>query len=651
MTDRVSNDRSPMSAHAVRSSSIASIASVLGNLLVADWNASNSGLVTQGGAVSSVPNTGSSSTALAQGNSALRPTEASGVVTSDGSNDQLVCDISPAIASGSRPYLFVVGKLNSMAAPRYLFAFWQTLASSASGGDVVAISINNAVWTFDRRDPGGYQNAAGGVADTKWHVFEVGFTASGTSTMVVDGAGRNSTMSSATDAAFSGMIVHGVELNNATYSSIFSWARILVCSGEPSESQKQSVRAILKNTHAVPSHPIETVKLFSTEGVDPQLGVAQSFGGAAACLGRWVFQAPSYSHNTVARIDSTQDYESAGAWSFLDLSPIVGDADRQWCCGSSLDENNLVDGNGRYFYIAPYDGTSKYKLVRIDALAAETAFDASCVASYDLSALDADAFGFTGAVWCAGAVYLIPSYNVLPAKGLAVRYDESGSFTSLSSYQKFDMTQGGLYPRARGFSLGGTDGRYIYYAPWDAGDAAPGDISGLIVRYDTSTNDFEDAGGWEYYDLETHSTNPTKGLSGGTFDGRYMYFAPVEVTRNGLDGFLFCRFDTSIGLGLSHEASWEFVRLDTLWPEALGYYEAAYDRERYVMFNCFGHGVQLVYDTTLAFTSQSSWTAVDGQSFLDGTELNGLGGITELNGKFYFPNSAHGTSMRVGPIP
>lgn len=603
------------------------IQTILGALRHSDWAAADPGLATQGGAVSTVPNTGAtSSTPLTQGTASLRPTHSAGVVTSDGTGDQLAAAFSPAIAAGSRPYLFVVGRKVDAAQPKYLFCLWETTAGGAD--DVIALSAANSDWTFDRRvTPGGYQNARGGLADTALHVFELGFTAGGLGTLVVDGAARDSIEVEACAATMAGVILHGLQAGDTAYASAFAWQRVILCANEPTAEQKAEIRALLKSKYSVPTYQSESVELFDTSSLVAVFGTPQAFGGAVTD-GTYVYFIPANSHAYLLRYNPALDWTDPAAWAYFNMAAIGASVGRQW---GTFD--------GRHVYAAPYP---QHDLVRYDTQASFSAGGSYEVK--DLTAVDANAYGFTGMVSNGDYVYLVPSHNPLPALGLAVRYNKTLPFSATGSYEKFDMTT--VHAKAKGFSLGIYCAGYVYYIPWDAG-VAGGDIVGVLVRYNTALP-FTSAGSWEAFDM-TAAHAQAKGLSGGerATDGQWIYMVPVEQTRGTLNGHVFVRYNTSAAFGSA--GSYEvFDVAATFGPRAVGYYEAVYDGSRYVYMIDFAYGMILKYDTTLPFTSASSWSlAVDGQAYKDGAQVARLGGGVIHDGFLYCPNSQNDFALKM----
>jgi hypothetical protein len=617
---------------ATRSASARTLADILGVLRHSTWLANDFELVTQDGAVSTIPNRGVTSvTPLTQSSPALRPTQTSGGVTSDGT-DLLTAEIVPAIVG--RPYMFVVARLSALTQPRYLFGLWTTLAASNNGGNVIALAINNGVWTFDRRDSGGYENGPAGFADTKLHVFELGFTAGGVGTCVVDGAARDSVMTAVPNANCNGLVIHDVHATPQGYASAMQWAHITVCASEPSESAKRAARGLLSAQYGVPPSPLAGVELFDTSTLESVFGVAQSFGGAVTDGSR-IFFLPASSHNyLVAHDPAAGAFSDPLAWQRFNMSNVGANTGRQWG----------VFG-GRYVYVAPYFGGSD--LVRHDTLGA-----VESAASYEvknLSAIDPLAYGFTGMTAYDHYVALIPSNNPLPALGVAVQYDQLAPYSANSSYKKFDCTT--LHPRCKGFSLGVTCGDHTFFVPWDAGETV-GDISGVLTWYDWTTDDFEHAAGWDFFDM-TAVHAEAKGLSGGvqSSDGRYVWMVPVEQVRGGLNGTVFVQLDTQapdwkIG------AAYKTFDASTIAPNARGYYEAIYDGARYVYMICFYSGMNLRYDSWSAdFSNVESWLLLDFAAYKNGVVGSRFGGGCAIDGNIYLPNSQYQWAARIPRAP
>ncbi|MHC4779327.1 MAG: LamG domain-containing protein [Planctomycetota bacterium] len=159
-----------------------------------------------------------------------------------------------------------------------------------------------------------------------------------------------------------------------------------------------------------------------------------------------------------------------------------------------------------------------------------------------------------------------------------------------------------------GYSGGVFDGRYVYFVPLEDNTS----FHTQILRYDT-TGDFSTSTNWDSYD-----PGPTNdGYSGAVFDGKYIYFVPHQ-TAAATDHGEVVRYDTAS----SFNGSGEWSYFDPGWAgfdgqgfDPDGYSGAVFDG-RYVHFvprklGISARGEVLQYDTTAAFTDLNSWAIFD----------------------------------------
>ena len=144
----------------------------------------------------------------------------------------------------------------------------------------------------------------------------------------------------------------------------------------------------------------------------------------------------------------------------------------------------------------------------------------------------------------------------------------------------------------QGYAGGTFDGRYVYYAPTNT----------TLLRYDTQSNAFATKGSWE-----TFTAAAVQGTYlGAVFDGRYVYFVPSTRGEKAL------RYDTTLPFAsASSYASFDLTQVTA--PSAFA--GATFDG-RYVYFAPWYsapdyESVALRYDTTAAFGSASSWESYD----------------------------------------
>jgi hypothetical protein len=168
--------------------------------------------------------------------------------------------------------------------------------------------------------------------------------------------------------------------------------------------------------------------------------------------------------------------------------------------------------------------------------------------------------GFQGGVFDGRYVYFVENNA---SRSLA-RFDSQGTFTSASSWQGFsfatftgNITDGSQTWAAIGGLFGGSfDGRYIYFAG--------GNSTAPVARYDTQGSFFAQTS-WQAIRLSHFSGKMSDGITTwssigylrtSTFDGRYVYFSP----QGGTGGPLLAQYDTQAG-SFSSQSSWQGVNL------------------------------------------------------------------------------------------
>jgi hypothetical protein len=224
---------------------------------------------------------------------------------------------------------------------------------------------------------------------------------------------------------------------------------------------------------------------------------------------------------------------------------------------------------------------------------------ASSWTSHDLSdVLGTSRGGFCGSAFDGRYLYLAPCYGQA-----FVRFDTQAPFASAASYVAMN---GSAVAGFGSFAGAVFDGRTVYYVPA---------FTGVIVRYDTSAP-FESPSSYAHFDLATTGAPPTTAFSGGTFDGRYVYFAPQGV--NAFSGYA-VRFDAQADFSLA--SSYQAFDLTSLDATAAGFEGAAFDG-RYVYFAPFAYAGLARFDTTAPFdaggftllgAAPSAGAAFDGQ--------------------------------------
>ncbi len=283
--------------------------------------------------------------------------------------------------------------------------------------------------------------------------------------------------------------------------------------------------------------------------------------------------------------------------------------------------------DGRYIYLVPNSaGAGVYQghVARYDTTADFEA--ASSWAVYDTSVLNAECVGFIGAVFDGRYVYFVPFYTNTTFGSHIPRYDTTADFETAGSWSVFDMNT--FHANAERFQGAVFDGRYIYFAPY--GTAALG-YSGFVTRYDTTAS-FTTVGSWTIYDISAVDGN-AKGFAGIVFDGRYVYLVPYKNFL-GYSGIV-PRYD--IEADFETASSWTTIDLQTIDADAEGYFGAVFDG-RYIYFvpywnNTNFHGNIAMYDTTQSFSDSNAWTIFDVATF-DIDLVGFLGGI--FDGRYFY---------------
>ena len=270
--------------------------------------------------------------------------------------------------------------------------------------------------------------------------------------------------------------------------------------------------------------------------------------------------------------------------------------------------------DGRYIYFAPaYDGSANHgRVLRYDTHApfhedrSWSAYDAGSTSGLSCK-------GYYGGVFDGRYVYFVPRLdrNFTPDAihhSRVLRYDTTGDFKDAQSWHAFDA---GNRVSSQGAAF---DGRYIYFCPGyehvtgelPAGSPAsqwPGVVpSGKVLRYDTRA-DFADPGSYTTYDASGTDGLDTRCYDGAVFDGRYIYFVPLEsqgvVLRYDVQGD-FARHDSWAAYNARHTSGLE-----------MGWSVGAIFDGRYVYIVPYSNGVVVRYDTAGEFRDPANWLAYD----------------------------------------
>ena len=255
--------------------------------------------------------------------------------------------------------------------------------------------------------------------------------------------------------------------------------------------------------------------------------------------------------------------------------------------------------DGRYVYFCPIRETADRKSVHGRVLRYDTHGDFGDSESYD--AYDAEGTDglrtvcYYGAAFDGRCVYFIPRDDGDGYHSRMLRHDTRGEFKSPASWAAYDFDLNHSHQSAA------FDGRYIYCCPGYVGSpAAPLDestFSGKVVRIDTQGG-FKDAESYAVFDATVLSPEAAN-YDGGAFDGRYVYFVPLET-----------------GVVLRHDTRAPFADPGS-WatfdgrPLGMGANVGAVFDGTYLYFCAYGHSSILRYDTRERFDDAASWERHD----------------------------------------
>ena len=167
-----------------------------------------------------------------------------------------------------------------------------------------------------------------------------------------------------------------------------------------------------------------------------------------------------------------------------------------------------------------------------------------------------------GAIFDGRYVYFVPGTDGIVANGVAVRYDTLAPYDDAGAWRSFDLRS--LNPKAKAFAGGSFDGRYVYFAPFYQNGAQ----TGTVARLDTQ-GAFDAATSWTTFDLAPVVPGPTI-YCGSVFDGRFLWLVPNRDGR-------VARLDTTRPFG--DAASWSSFDMMTIHPKGLVFQGAVFDGE------------------------------------------------------------------------
>ncbi len=270
--------------------------------------------------------------------------------------------------------------------------------------------------------------------------------------------------------------------------------------------------------------------------------------------------------------------------------------------------------DGRYVYFAPqFNGDERHG----EVLRYDTHGDFSKSESWEAySAGNTDGLrtkGYYGVVHAAPYIYYVPRTDGETLHSRIMRYDTRGGFKDPESWSAFDIGipvshQSAVY-----------DGRYIYLVP---GSEEEGGESGKAVKYDTQ-GEFTDPASYLTYDAGNTAGLDCRSYDGACFDGRYVYYAPLNDR-----GFVL-RHDT--GGDFTAPENWTALDVSGL---GLDMCVGAIFDGRYVYYVPYAHSVAVRYDTREDFEDLRSWEAYDAAN-TSGLNTNGYDGAA-FDGRYIY---------------
>ena len=281
--------------------------------------------------------------------------------------------------------------------------------------------------------------------------------------------------------------------------------------------------------------------------------------------------------------------------------------------------------DGRYIYFAPNRDGNDRESVHGRVLRYDTHREFRDPQSY--TAFDVEhathlrTVNYYGTAFDGRYIYFSPQDEGHQYHSRVLRYDTHHAFKDPASWSVHDLD---MIHSHQGIAY---DGRYIYFPPGYEGIASYDAIkedkhSGQVVRYDTR-GAFANSQCWQTFDSKILSDR-TCNFDGGTYDGRYIYFAPLS---NGV----VLRYDTHGNF--SDPQHWHYYDIDRFHQG--GWYVGAFCDGRFVYFVAYAHDTIIRYDTLHAFDDHSSWAAY-GAKGTAGLGTDGFDGAVSDGRYVYF---------------
>jgi hypothetical protein len=277
-------------------------------------------------------------------------------------------------------------------------------------------------------------------------------------------------------------------------------------------------------------------------------------------------------------------------------SRVVMDAFESYDAGNTdgLDTKGFFGSvsDGRYVYFAPQLNDSQDRHGQALRYDSHGPFDdPASWSGYDAGNTSGlNTKGYYGAVHAGDHIYFIPRTDGESHHSRLLRFDRRGDFRDPESWDAYDIGNP-VSSQSAAF-----DGRYIYITP---GYEMDGSETGKAVKFDTQGG-FKDPGSYKIYDAGDTDGLESKNYDGATFDGRYIYYAPLNNRG------IVLRHDTQGEF--NDPNSWSANDISSLGMEmCVG---AVFDG-RYIYYVQYAHTKAVRYDTLGDFRNLSSWEVHD----------------------------------------
>lgn len=179
--------------------------------------------------------------------------------------------------------------------------------------------------------------------------------------------------------------------------------------------------------------------------------------------------------------------------------------------------------------------------------------------------------------------------------------------TDGTNWTTFDTSNLALH--AVGFAGGTFDGRYIYFAPTCAAtqQVCNSYYETIFVRYDTK-QPFMSTSSWQMFNAnQAGFLTHGNSFQGATFDGEFVYFASIS-NESYFDGAI-VRYNTTSPY--ADKASWTVFDTSGAHAGAYGYYGIVFDGNRNLYLVPNAGAVATYYDNTENFDGSNSYQFYD----------------------------------------